>query len=420
MRSTLLHLAAAMAMGASASAQPLPTPHQAVEPAPMQNAAPLTLEQAVKRALDNNHALSAARHTAQSADGVVQQARSRPNPVLDIEVEDTSQKASRTTTTTLSLPIELGGKRDARIDAASLTRDIARQEAEQARADVRSQAVAAFFEVLIAQERVALSDKAVGIARDAQRIAAKRVEAGKVAPLDADRAHVELANAELEAEQARNALQAARRGLSTLWGESKPTFTSAEGEIDAPLSRPDLDDLASALETSPLLHAARLASDRSQAQLAVEKSKRYPDLEVSAGVARNNELGRNQVLVGVSIPLPLFDRNQGNVYEASMLVYKSRDDYLGLKTQLQAQLQRAASEFDLAKSAVRRLEAEILPSANTAFDRAKRGFEAGKFDFTVVLDAQRTLFQATARHLSALSDAYQALAHIDRILGRKS
>jgi len=408
-----------MALGASASAQPVPTLRQAVEPA-QQHTAPLTLEQAVKRALDNNYALSAARYTAESTDGVVQQARSRPNPVLGIEVEDTSQKASRTTTATLSLPIELGGKRDARINAASLTRDIARREAEQARADVRSQAVAAFFEVLIAQERAALSDKAVGIARDAQRIAAKRVDAGKAAPLDADRAHVELANAELEAEQAHSALQAARRELSTLWGEPMPAFASAEGEIEAPLSRPDLDDLAVALDKSPLLHAARLASDRSQAQLAVERSKRYPDLEVSAGVVRDNELGRNQMVVGVSIPLPLFDRNQGNVYEASMLVYKSRDDYLGLRAQLQAQLQRAASEFDLAKSAALRLETEILPSADTAFARAKRGFEAGKFDFTVVLDAQRTLFQATARRLSALSDAYQALAQIDRILGRNS
>src|SRR5690606_34581305 len=113
-------------------------------------------------------------------------------------VEDTSRKASRTTTTKLSLPIELGGKRDARIASAELTRDIAGQQLLQARADVRSQTVAAFFDVLIAQEQVALSTKTVQIAGDAYRIADWRVEAGKVPPLEADRAQVELANAELE------------------------------------------------------------------------------------------------------------------------------------------------------------------------------------------------------------------------------
>src|SRR5690606_4492370 len=117
-------------------------------------------------------------------------------------------------------------------------------------------------------------------------------------------------------------------------------------------------------------------------------------------VIRNNEQGRNQMMLGVSIPLPLFDRNQGNVYEASMLAYKSRDDYLGLKVRLQAQLQRAASQFDIARNAALRLESEILPGADTAYTRAGRGFEAGKFGFIEVLDAQRALFQARARYLS--------------------
>ena len=126
------------------------------------------------------------------------------------------------------------------------------------------------------------------------------------------------------------------------------------------------------------------------------------------------------MMLGVSIPLPFFDRNQGNVYEASMLAYKSRDDYRGLKVGLQTQLQRAANEFDIAKITTQRFESEILPSASTAFDRAKKGFEAGKFGFIEVLDAQRTLFRARVQQLSARSDAYQALAQIDRILGRDS
>jgi len=417
MRSALVLFAAAAILWSAASAQPLPSYSAAPTAPPTEPATSLTLNQALTLALDANYTLSSARYAADSSQGVVLQAGVRPNPILDIEVEDTSRKASRTTTTKLSLPIELGGKRDARIASAELTRDIASQELLQARADVRSQTVAAFFDVLIAQEQVALSTKMVQIAGDAYRIADRRVEAGKVPPLEADRAQVELANAELEKSRAASSLELARRSLSALWGNPSPQFTHAEGEIAVLPARPGLDDLAAALERSPYMQAARLEQDRARAQINVERSKRYPDLTVSAGVIRNNELDRNQMMVGVSIPLPFFDRNQGNVYEASMLAYKSRDDYRALKIRLQTQLQQSASQFDMAKSTSARLASDILPKAETAFERAKKGFEAGKFGFTEVLDAQRTLFQARVRHLSALSDAYQALAQIDRILG---
>lgn len=420
MRSASVLIGAVMVLWSTASAQPLPSYQEKVPATLSEPATSLTLDQALELAQQNNYSLSSARFAADSSKGVVLQAGSRPNPVLGIEVEDTSRRASRSTTTTLSVPIELGGKRDARIAAAELTRDVALQEAQKVRADVRAQTVAAFFDVLIAQESVALSTKTVEIARDAYRIADKRVEAGKVPPLDADRAQVELANAELEMAQAASFLESARRSLSVLWGNPSPQFTKVDAKISTPLDRPDLDVLSAALEKSPAVQVARLESERSRAQIDVERSKRYPNIEVSAGVIRNNELGRNQMMLGVSIPLPFFDRNQGNIYEASMLAYKSRDDYLGLKTQLQMQLQQAASEFDIAKNSASRLEAEIVPSANLAFERAKRGFEAGKFSFIEVLDAQRTLFQARARHLSALSNAYQALAQIDRILGQDS
>src|SRR3546814_19853625 len=98
------------------------------------------------------------------------------------------------------------------------------------------------------------------------------------------------------------------------------------------------------------MQSARLSVERSLAQIEVERSKRYPDVELSVGVAKNNELGRNQTIVGVSVPLPFFDRNQGNLYEASMLAYKSRDDYRAQKTRLMTELQQSASEFDLSKS----------------------------------------------------------------------
>ncbi|TKR53381.1 TolC family protein [Allopusillimonas ginsengisoli] len=379
----------------------------------------LTLDEVLSLVLSRNSSLSAARYFSASSEGALSQAGLIPNPILSFEIEDTGRRPTRTTTSRLSIPIELGGKRSARIDAAERARDVARSDLQAFRADVRSRAIGAFFNVLIAQEQVALADKAVAIATGALRVAAQRVAAGKVAPLEESRAQVEVANAQLAQSEAIGVLASARRALSALWGNPSPVFKKANGDVDMLPTRPAPEDFAVALQDSPLMESAQLTVEQRRAQIQVERSKRYPDIELSVGVARNNDLGRNQTIVGVAIPLPFFDRNQGNLYEAKMLAYKSQDDYQATKTRLMMELQQAATAFDISKAAAEKIESLVLPTANHAYETAKRGFEAGKFGFTGVIDAQRTLFEARVRYLNALSDSYQALAQIERILPKE-
>ncbi|WP_431194709.1 TolC family protein [Achromobacter xylosoxidans] len=166
------------------------------------------------------------------------------------------------------------------------------------------------------------------------------------------------------------------------------------------------------------MEAGRLSVEMGRAQLEVEKSKRYPDITLSAGVARDNEQGRNKAQFGVAIPLPLFDRNQGNVYSATMQSYKAQDMYRELESRLTADLLQSVSQFDLAANSAREYRATVLPGAAEAYDSARKGFEAGKVSFLDVLDAQRTLSQGNIGYLNVLASAYQASADIDRILGR--
>ncbi|WP_328703596.1 TolC family protein [Schauerella aestuarii] len=418
MRRSIVFLALAAALAFPAAAQPISSQRFDAASAYREPPGELTLEAALELVLSTNHSLSAARNLAASSAGAVTQAGVLPNPTVGFEVEDTNRKATRTTTGSLSMPIELGGKRRARMATAELGGRMALSDLEVTRADIKSQTIAAFFDVLIAQEQVALAKSALDLSQSATRVANRRVQAGKVAPLEESRAQVEQANAELELNESEVGLTLARRTLSALWGNPRPAFSAARGDLNALPSRPALDDLISALERSPQLESARLAVEKSQSQIQLERSKRYPDLTVSVGVMRDQELGRNQPTVGVSIPLPLFDRNQGNLYEASMLAYKSQDDYRGMRLQLETELQAAASQFDLSRDAAQKLNTLILPTARQSFDTAQRGFEAGKFSFTEVLDAQRSLSQARARYLTVLSTTYQAVARIDRILGR--
>ena len=116
----------------------------------------LTLEQALELATSRSFVVSAAQRELEAQDGSVRQAGAFRNPELAASVEDT-RSATRTTTTTLNIPLELAGKRTARVNAAQRARDLAEVELTNAKAQVRSSVIAAYFTVLAAQERSKLA-----------------------------------------------------------------------------------------------------------------------------------------------------------------------------------------------------------------------------------------------------------------------
>ncbi|MCG5260516.1 TolC family protein [Cupriavidus gilardii] len=399
-------------------AQPQPYP-SAPDPSawPREAAEPLTLDAALALAAAGNFSLSAAAREVDATEGAILQARTFRNPEVAVAVEDT-RRETRATTAQVNLPIELGGKRAARISAAERGRDVAQAQWRSTQADLRATVIAAFFGVLVAQERVRLASASVEIARKGADAAARRVAAGKVSPLEETRAAVEQANAELELADASAELQSSRQALAALWGNAAPQFTEVRGDLDALPSRPAPEQLLSALEDSPLLHTSRLEVGRRQALVDVERSRRYPDITVSLGTRRDNEANRTMPVLGVAIPLPLFDRNQGNLYESIRRADKAADELLAERIRLANALQQASNELAVSRTSAQTLKSTVLPAAERAFDAARRGFEAGKFDFLNVLDAQRTLFQARIRYLGVLARAYQAATTIDRIVGR--
>jgi len=385
-------------------------------PAPSPNPT-LTLDQAQALAATRSYGLSAARHELDASDGALRQAGVLPNPTLNASIEDT-RSASRTTTATLDLPIELGGKRAARLNAAERGRALAAAELRGAQAQLRAAVVQAFFGVLVAQERTRLGKDSAELAARGADVVARRVAAGKVSPVDQTRARVDLANAALEAAEAEAELRSARHALAALWGDAEPLFDAVRGAVDALPARPPASALAVELDSAPALVASRLETERRRALVDVERSKQHPDLTVSVGAKRDNELGRTQAIIGLAIPLPLFDRNQGATLEAARRADKAGDEHQLARIRLLTELQQASGQLALASASAQTLQTRVLPAATQAHDAAVKGFEAGKFAFADVLDAQRALLQARARHLNTLAAAHHAAAAIDRLLGR--
>ena len=376
---------------------------------------PLTLGRAIRTALDTHPELSAARREIEATQGARMQAGVFQNPTLSAEIEDVRRDA-RTTTVLLSQPIELGGKRGARIEAAERATAVAQAQLEARQTELQANVTAAFFAALIAQERVQLAQGSLDLAAKGSLAASHRVRAGKVSPIEETKAQVAEAGVRLEWLQAQGELQTGLQQLRALLGRA-PVFQALDGDaMTLPPAR-SAEAVEQRLADAPALRQARLESQRFAALAALEQARRMPDLTLTAGAMRDREAGRNQAVIGISIPLPIFDTHRGNIVEALRRQDKAEDDLLAVELRLRAEGGAAQQRHATARAEVDVLQRDILPGARAAFDAATKGFELGKFAYLDVLDAQRTLLQARSQHLRALAEAHRAATDLDRLLG---
>lgn len=384
---------------------------------PAEPTGPLTLDAAIVLAMAANPELSAAANELRAVEGAVIQAGLLPNPEVSTSVEDTQNRATRTTTLQISQMVELGGKRTARIASAERGRDVAMADLLGRRLEIRAATVAAFFEVLVAQERIQQMEDLLALAQRATAAASRRVVAGKVSPVEETKARVAEASAKVELGQARVDLTAARKRLVTTWGSAQPRFSMAEGRTDQlPVLLSD-EELAARLDKAPQLARARHEVERFTALAELARAKRIPDVTVSLGAKRAEELGRNQAVVGLSIPLPVFDRNQGGLLEALRRADKARDELHTAVLRLGAEVTGNHERLKALLMEAQTLHQEIVPGARSAYEAASKGYELGKFSFLDVLDAQRTFFQARTQYLRSLADAHRTAAELERVLG---
>lgn len=374
----------------------------------------LTLPAAIELAMRGNHDIRIAEQEVAALEAGVGQAKLMPNPSLEF-VREGRDRDSRTSTLQISIPVELGGKRAARRNAAALDVDVARQELAGVRARVRADAVAAFYELYLAGERLRLARASADTAQSVSQAASRRVTAGKISPVEETRARVAEGAVKIDVMQAQRDWDEARVRLAALWAPSAPAIEAVAEPVAALPVLLSRQEMEARIENSPALSKARVEVERRDAFAQLEKARRIPDAALIVGAKREGPDQRRQAVLGVSLPLPLFDRNQGAVLEALRRTDKARDELAATATRLRSDLMQAHARLDAALQEVALIRSDILPGAESAAAAALKGFELGKFSFLEVLDAQRTLFQSKTQYVRALSDAHKAAADILRI-----
>lgn len=373
----------------------------------------LTLDSALQSAYANNPDLAAAQWEIGIAQGGRQQAGLIPNPVLSVDAEDT-RRDTRTTGVKLSQALELGGKRGARIDVASRAQDAAALTLEQRRNILRADVIDSYYGALRAQERLDLAQRSLELAERGLVVANARVTAGKTSPVEATRAQVQLSEIRLEFNRAQMGLTDAYRRLAASTGSATVEFQTVATQS---LPLPPAAQLLARLEHTAELRLAELQILQGEASIGLEKAQRIPDLDVSIGSQYDAGARERVNLVGVSMPLPLFNRNQGNILAASRRADQARDLRNATELRLRTETRQALDLWQTANSEVRAFNQQILPAAQSAVDSATRGFEMGKFNFLDVLDAQRTLIAARNQYLTATAQVTDAWVRIERIYG---
>ncbi|MBO9517482.1 MAG: TolC family protein [Porphyrobacter sp.] len=360
-----------------------------------QDSGSLTLEQALALAGASNEPgtetqnprAMGPRADVEAAEALIRQARLRPNPELSIEVEnfagtgDYSGLQSSEYTLSAGLPLELGGKRNARTGAAKADLAVAQLREQLAVADIGLMVRQRYVSAVAAQARVALAQDVYDRSRELARIANVLVEAGREPPLRALRAQSELAEAEAELKAAQATALAARFALGALWSDqSAPTPTNAFPKLRPPY------ELLSSYEGLDL----KLASAERQAAeagVARERSLGAPDLAVSAGVRRFHASNDQALVVGVAVPLPLWNQNQGNISAAQARVRSASAREAVAAADYSQTVSEARAEYLAAEAKADTLEAESLPQAEEALRLAEIGYREGKLELIELLAA---------------------------------
>jgi cobalt-zinc-cadmium efflux system outer membrane protein len=376
------------------------------------------LANALAQGAEQSPRVAEARAKAEAAEARARQAGAAPNPQLSLELEDFAGTGAfqglRSTQTTLSVSqqIELGGKRSARVAVAASERDVALLSLRAAEADLARDIRIAYAELRAAQDRAMLARGNVGQARELARTAKLLVEVGRNPPLRLLRAEAVLAEAQAEEARTFGELLAARRLLADLIGSSDPALSAdvADSERESgasPVATPALDE--------QLAIAQRNAA---QARIRVARADAVPDVTASGGIRQFGGEGETAFVAGVTIPIPVRDRNRGNIEAAQS------DALAGEAALTQARLNALRTQHDArmllgaAEARVDVLSGPSLAQAEEAARLAGIGYSAGKFSLLELLDAQAALTTAKSALIEARLDRARALAALIRATAR--
>lgn len=378
-----------------------------------------TVEDAVSQVLKNNPRLKALSDKANGLRALVEQASYIPNPELELEAENFggSLEGFRKSENTLALSqtIETGGKRTARVKMAEAEHELFQKEMSAELNEVIGNLKIAFAEVQRRETLHILASEELKLANETVSDVRKRVEHGAILSAELSKAELDQQGAELRYQRSELALQTAKRRLASFWGGETYQIGKVGRLPDATDSIPELAQ--SDCDQGPLIDVADGKIEFAKRSLAHQESLKVPDLTVNAGYRRFEDTNDHAFVGGISVPLPIFNRNKGSIQSAASSIGAERKLRANLKNKVCTQTENLRRELKLQVSQLAALKKKLLPTAEKTYRHFQEAFNMGRSSYLELLDAQRGYLETRREAVEVNFSAVETQAELQVLLG---
>ncbi|WP_345327521.1 TolC family protein [Novipirellula rosea] len=374
----------------------------------------LTLEAIESIALANNPTIAELVATTQKAAGFKTQVGLRANPMVGYNGTQIADQGTDQHTVFISQTIITGDKLalNRAVLNEALRAQLMQLEAQKYRivTDIRI----TFYDALAAQQRVNLIRDFQSVADKGVDLAEQLKEAKEGSQLEVVQANVQKNEIDLTLRQAQVRYEAAWRQLAALAGDPRMIPTRLQGVLPEAESTLDWPSVASTMiASSPEVQAAQARVTRAKANLCRQNVQPIPNLDVQFAAGVDNGTGSGIINLQVGAPIPVFNRNQGNISAARAEYVRASREVERIENAIKARLAAVSGDYDSSLAAVDQYSSDILPNAKEGLELAELAYKAGETSFVQVLVARRTYFDTNLAFLTSQVQLAQARARVD-------
>jgi cobalt-zinc-cadmium efflux system outer membrane protein len=378
----------------------------------------LTLAELQAAALEQHPALKQAQMKIEAARGKWLQAGLYPNPVAGYEGDEIGDEHSAGKQGAFfAQELVTAGK--LRLNRAVVSHEVQQAQHEWAaqRQRVLNDVATAYCDLLAAQRGWELAGQLARIGEESLEAAERLLDAKQVSRVDVLAARIETASARLRRASAENRYRAAWRRLAAALGQPTMQPAGVAGKLDDDLPQLTWEDaLQHLVAKSPELARARSAVERARCAVARQCAGRIPNVNLAAGVHHDNVSGDNIARVEIGLPLPLFNRNQGNIARAQAELVAAQHEVQRVELDLHDRLAAAFQRYQDARREVETYRASILPDAQASLELVSTAYRQGEVGYVTLLTAQRTYFSANLAYLESLRQLRTTAVAIEGLL----
>lgn len=379
----------------------------------------LTFDEAVQLIFYNSPQLKVSESEVGEMEGIEMQTDLYPNPIFSYSVENVFGNKhwkgweSAESRYEISQLVETAGKRNYRKHSATYQVYAKEAHYEAKKLQALNQLLKLFATAAAAQEEYSLAEEQLCISEEIYRTVSEKVDAGKASLIQKNKAEIALSTARFALEKADLNFATAKERLSALWGCTNPDFDQVDFpfyELDSPIP---IDECLTDLKENPELLRSQFEHLSAYQILNLEQAEAIPDVVFTLGIKTLRKTHESGMIIGASIPLPIFNRNQGNIQRAMFQTQRTRDQYYEVQIDLEKRLSIAHRELLRAYREAEQLRSTVLHTALQSFEFAQEGYREGKFEYLDMLDSQRTLFEVREYYIHALLNYHQSKADIE-------